>query len=123
MRKHNISKAAVEYCGSGDDGGIQDMYLYKDDGKDADFPSDELEFTKFTTSWKTNKWYDEESKIKLPFRKALEQHCYDLIQSEHAGWENNDGGSGVFEFDVAANKISWQHTQFIMSEQNSDYEV
>ena len=37
--------------------------------------------------------------------KALGNLCYDLLEHEHAGWENNDGAFGVFVFDIAKRSI------------------
>jgi hypothetical protein len=31
--------------------------------------------------------------------------CYDYLEQEYAGWENNDGAYGEFIFDVAARRI------------------
>lgn len=45
----------------------------------------------------------------LPLAEAIEELCYDLLEEEHGGWENNDGAYGEFAFDVAARTINLDH--------------
>jgi hypothetical protein len=37
--------------------------------------------------------------------EAIETLCYDYLEQEHGGWENNDGGYGEFTIDVVARTI------------------
>jgi hypothetical protein len=36
---------------------------------------------------------------------AIEQLCYDYLEQEHDGWENNDGAFGEFILDVAGRTV------------------
>ena len=38
-------------------------------------------------------------------RDAIETMCYDFLEHEQGGWENDDGAYGEFRFDVAALSI------------------
>lgn len=42
---------------------------------------------------------------------AIETLAYDLLESEHGGWENNDGAYGEFTFDVVNRTIALEHNQ------------
>ena len=48
---------------------------------------------------------DQASSGPCSLAQALENLCYDLLEYEHAGWENNDGAFGVFVFDIAKRSI------------------
>jgi hypothetical protein len=37
--------------------------------------------------------------------EAIEQLCYDFLEQEHGGWENNDGAFGEFTFNVAERTV------------------
>lgn len=49
---------------------------------------------------------------------VIETLAYDLLESEHGGWENNEGAYGEFRFDVAERKITLECNIRISS---SDY--
>jgi hypothetical protein len=40
-----------------------------------------------------------------PLREAIERLCYDFLEQEHGGWENNDGAFGEFTLDVEAKTV------------------
>jgi hypothetical protein len=44
--------------------------------------------------------------------QAIEALCYDYLEQEHGGWENNDGGSGDFVFHVEDRRIELEFSQF-----------
>jgi hypothetical protein len=37
--------------------------------------------------------------------EAIVDLCYDYLEYEHGGWENNDGAYGEFTFDVAERHV------------------
>jgi hypothetical protein len=41
-----------------------------------------------------------------PLKGIIETLAYDLLESEHGGWENNEGAYGEFRFDVADRTIT-----------------
>ncbi len=52
-----------------------------------------------------------------PVRDVIEALAYDLLEEEHGGWENNDGASGEFRFDVADRAITLTcHTRIMTSD-------
>lgn len=48
----------------------------------------------------------------MKLEEALEEFVYDWSESEHAGWENNDGASGECEIDVTADEFSLNHITY-----------
>ena len=38
--------------------------------------------------------------------EAIETLCYDYLEQKHAGWENNEGAHGTFEFNVGNRTVS-----------------
>jgi hypothetical protein len=126
MRVHGIDKVTVEYCGSGDSGGIEEIMFEDNMRSCVKCPGDVLSFTVFSSYFQGGEslgWVHKEELKQIPFRDALEQHCYDLIDSEHSGWENDDGGSGTFTFDVESGKISWEHHSYYTETNTDNYEV
>jgi hypothetical protein len=55
-------------------------------------------------------------------REAIEELCWTLLETEHVGWVNNDGGEGNFTLDVDTEHIELQHTQFYTESNSYDYE-
>jgi hypothetical protein len=45
------------------------------------------------------------SVVRQSFASALETICYDFLEQEHGGWENNDGAFGEFTFNVAERTV------------------
>ena len=35
-----------------------------------------------------------------------------LLDTQHPGWENNDGGSGRFEWDIETNELKLEHHEY-----------
>jgi len=44
-------------------------------------------------------------------RDAIEALAYELLESTHPGWENEDGAYGEFSLDVAARTIKLNHNE------------
>ena len=45
-----------------------------------------------------------------------------LLDSEHAGWENNDGAEGTFTWDIATNELKLEHTEFYTESNTYEHE-
>jgi hypothetical protein len=89
-----ITLVTVNFDGEGDEGQVENTQAYADD-KPEQLPSETIEFSK--VSWNTHKL--DASSISLS--EAIETLCYDYLEQEHGGWENNDGAYGEFSFNVA----------------------
>ena len=91
-----ISTVLVTFDGESDSGQIEDITA--DDS--ARIPDTLIELLQ--TGWGTGKL----DSSQRPLRDAIETLCYDYLEQEHGGWENNDGAFGEFTFSVAGKTIA-----------------
>jgi len=57
-------------------------------------------------------WGSDEHVIdQVPLKDAIETLCYDFLEDEHGGWENNDGAFGDFHFDVEDRTVHLAFTE------------
>jgi hypothetical protein len=118
LQKKKATHVIVSYSGSGDSGQIDSVDIYRD--KDVINAKGAIKVLGRDTRWnvKANAWDEKiEHKI-LPLDEALREFVYDWIESEHAGWENNDGASGECTIDVSKGTFTLGHTSYYTE---SDY--
>lgn len=89
LEAQGIVLVTVDFDGCGDSGQIESISAFDEHGEVA-VPEDKL----------ANTEDDGE-----PVKDVIESLAYDLLQSEHGGWENNEGAYGEFRFDVADRTI------------------
>lgn len=94
-----ITGVTVNFNGEGDSGQIEDINASAN-GNPAQLPDVQLSIRQI--EWGTGKQDSHETAI----RDAIEELCYDFLEQEHGGWENNDGAFGEFTFDVAGRTIT-----------------
>jgi hypothetical protein len=88
LKGAGIARVDIYYDGCGDSGQIEDVRYF-----DAQ-----------------RKWI----KSPPPFtitEDALRELFYDLLETRHAGWENNDGAFGEFEWDLIADTLRHSHSE------------
>jgi len=94
-----ITTVMVRFDGEGDSGQIEEINAFQG-GRGQPLPEAEVEIKRLNfPSSKRNAQ-------RLPLRDAIEHLCYDLLATEHDGWENNDGAFGEFTFDVKQRRIA-----------------
>ena len=94
-----ITSINVEFDGEGDSGQINGVCALAGD-QPADLPATKLTLQQL-------RWGQTESTpSEFTLEAAIEALCYDYLEQEHGGWENNDGGHGEFIIDVAERRIS-----------------
>jgi hypothetical protein len=47
---------------------------------------------------------------------------YDLLETRHAGWENNDGACGEFEWDLVADTLLHTHNDRFTDYDTTEHE-
>ena len=111
-----ITRVIVTFDGEGDSGQIEDVQPYDGDTL-VDLPKGELAFLDLP--------YGEAQPKQRKFSagQALEYLAYDLLQQEHAGWENSDGAYGEFTFDVTAGTITLDYNERFMSSEHHQYSL
>lgn len=99
LAARGIVLVTVTFDGCGDSGQIDDVVAFDEHGEVA-VPEDKLASAKVDSQAVTGTDDGE------PVKDVIETLAYDLLQSEHGGWENNEGAYGEFRFDVADRTIT-----------------
>ena len=123
LKRLGATHVVVSYSGSGDSGQIDEVEIRKGDST--------LEPTKSALSLcSTSKWDSENSRWienmktkRKPLKEALEDFAYDWIESEYAGWENNDGASGEFTINVASDEFRLSHTYYYTEHETLEHSL
>lgn len=45
-------------------------------------------------------------------QQAVWDRLFDLVEANYGGYENNDGGEGVFQWDLRTQVLEWHHTWY-----------
>lgn len=53
---------------------------------------------------------------------TLRNVFYDLLESRHAGWENNDGAFGQFEWDLVTDTLKHSHSERYVECETTEHE-
>lgn len=93
-----ITRVTVEFDGYGDSGQIESVLAFAGEER-RELPATSI--MRHEASWNTA----EISTIATPLSEAVEAICYDFLEQEHGGWENNDGAAGEFTFHVTERRI------------------
>jgi len=99
LEAQGIVLVTVMFDGCGDSGQIEDILAFDERGEVA-LPEGRLAGAN-TDADAASTTDDGE-----PVKDVIESLAYDLLQSEHGGWENNEGAYGEFRFDVADRTIT-----------------
>ncbi len=102
----NIHLVLVEFDGEGDSGQIESLTVVHNEEPVA-MPVASV--TLRQTSWGS----DEPVTFEFTLREGIEALCYDLLEEEHGGRENNDGAFGEFRLDVVKRTVELEfHGRF-----------
>jgi len=93
-----IERVLISFDGEGDSGQLEDPAAYKGDNQ---VPLPDTKITFHCVQWDSEQLSPQEKSLK----EAIEDLCYDFLQQDHGGWENNDGAYGEFTFDVNARSV------------------
>ena len=93
-----ITSIHVEFDGEGDSGQINGVSACAGD-QQAQLPATQL--TLHQLLWGQTQLTPSEFTLEA----AIEALCFDYLEQEHGGWENNDGGYGEFRIDIAKRSI------------------
>jgi hypothetical protein len=93
-----ITSITVEFDGEGDSGQINSVCARRDD---QEVPLPAAKITIQQLHW----GQDSAQPAELTLEAAIEALCYDFLEQEHGGWENNDGAYGEFHISVADRSI------------------
>jgi hypothetical protein len=102
----DITEVLVEFDGEGDSGQIE-MLTFVRNGEPVPMPE-------ATVTLQQASFGSTESVIsECSLRDGIDTLCYDFLEDEHGGWENNDGAFGEFRLDVAKRTVELEfHGRF-----------
>jgi hypothetical protein len=92
-----ITHIRASFDGGGDSGQIDSIAAYRHD-ESVPFPEGVITLRKVNRNC-------EAAMEEKSLEAGIETLCYDFLEQEHGGWENNDGAYGEFTFDVAAQTV------------------
>lgn len=101
----NISNVVVNFDGSGDSGGVEQILLHPRNEDSIHFDSNAIcaqnvEGAKVLhgTRMGPGGWEQIYEEGPITVKSLIENICYDALKAEHEGWENNDGAYGEISF-------------------------
>lgn len=103
LKACGITKVVMRYDGYGDSGGVEECVVEGGQGQES-----------LTTPIQTTlvDWSSGEKTIHaVTLRDVLGTLAMQYVAADHAGWENNEGGSGNVAFDPVADTITVSHTE------------
>jgi hypothetical protein len=93
-----ITSINVEFDGEGDSGQIHDISAKAGD-QEAQLPTTKITIQQL-------RWgQTEATPSEFTLEAAVEALCYDYLEQQHGGWENNDGAFGEFAINVTERTI------------------
>jgi hypothetical protein len=104
LEASGIVRVTVNFDGCGDSGQIEDIAAFDEHGQ--------VDLKGLTLPAPVGQPTDvPDAEVAGPIADVIETLAYDLLESEHGGWENNDGAYGEFTFDVVNRTIALEHNQ------------
>lgn len=112
LKKLCATTVVVSYSGSGDSGQIDHVGIFQD--KNELKPETNISVLVTMSKWDepSSTWAKRSVRKSMPLAEAIEALVYDWLESEHAGWENNDGASGECTIDVTKDDFLLSHTTY-----------
>ena len=120
LKDAGVSSAVLDYQGEGDSG----------DNPDITFHPSSPDLTVKVQLQKVERIYNQTLKeveetigtVERTLERALDAFLYEVInESNHAGWENGDGGGGTLTLDIASNSYELAHYDNIIHQEHSTY--
>lgn len=117
FESHGIAFVVVGFDGCGDSGQIDGILAHDECGivdlPDVKLPAIDIE-TVISGAGTIADTGD------MTIADVIETLAYDLLASEHGGWENNDGAYGEFRFDTADHAITLGYNERFTSSEYSE---
>mgnify|MGYP007127763734 FL=1 len=122
--KTNVNKVEVTYSGSGDSGAIEGAYfldLYDKEVKKTELFDTNVKYKSMLNSWQS--YGDRDAGVSVKdieknIVEAIEDFCWDVLETTRGGWEINDGAEGTFNIDVDKGTVIVAHTEFFIESNN-----
>lgn len=126
LAEAGISKAVVDYDGSGDSGQVESVCLYnkKNDLVQISKLKEKVRIYEGRSNYTPDKggWTTVFSEVSLTMEEALSLFAELLLDYKGIDWFNNDGGYGTLTVDIESEVLRLEHTERVMSENHSSME-
>jgi hypothetical protein len=120
LKRLGATSVVVSYSGSGDSGQIDEVSVYRN--KEQIKSQENVSILVASSKWSEDDgWIERVKSTPLALEAALEQFVYDWIESEHSGWENNDGASGECTIEVASNEFILSHVTYYTESESTEH--
>lgn len=101
-----ITEILVEFNGEGDQGQIE-MLTFVRNGEPVLMPEATVRLQRASFG------STEIASSEYSLQEGIETLCYDFLEDEHGGWENNDGAFGEFRLDITKRTVELEfHGRF-----------
>jgi len=135
LKKHALGGATATYSGSCDSGQIDEIFpvagklsigqalsgINVDKVLDpAEFPDEQVELEVSGGRWSGSSCEVATTKKSMSLHEAVEHLLEDWLDSNHPGWENNDGADGRMDLDADTGEVTFTHNEHYMSTETSE---
>ncbi len=119
MAHAGVEKFSLYFDGGGDDGQINEIETVPPLGKNNKFLSKVVEgaYLKVHSGWANGK-QSYERKYDPTVKDIVEDICYNVLEHQFGGWENDDGSCGEFVIDATKRKV-----ELTMKQRYYEYDV
>ena len=90
LKQLGVTRLAINYNGSGDDGSVDDCSTVPPDIDLAGSMPYEQERSRYDGT----RWVSQIEPIQMPIEDAAKDFCGEVVYRHFPGWENNDGAEG-----------------------------
>ncbi len=105
LRSTSILSVRLSFDGSGDEGYVHAPEAFGDGDAPCEFPEIEIEWLAASSI------YANAETITLKLPAALESLAEDYLESNHGGWEINEGAYGEFRVDVHSGTMTLEYNE------------
>lgn len=123
LKRLNATHVVVSYSGCGDSGQIDSIRMLNGDVEIKPFKNIRVLTATSKFDHQASRWIEQAKNKSVPILEALETLVYDWLESEYAGWENNDGASGDCTIDVAGDSFLLEHTWYYTESETAEHSL
>jgi hypothetical protein len=122
-----VTNVEVSFSGGGDDGQIDSITYYPEKNKSvkAKLKKNEIvEGTKVSDGivWDPKtKTSTQTYRSSVTIQELIDDICYQVLEEHFGGWENNEGGCGIFYFDVQKRRVDLELNENFIETRKSKY--
>lgn len=111
LKAAGAHSAVVEYSGYGDSGSVNSVSIFGVDTTPMSILGD-VQFYDHDSRYENGQWTYSPVAHVLPVGDAMTRLTELVVALHHAGYENNDGGSGELNFDVGTGRVWLEHRDY-----------